>query len=149
MECFICKKHLGELKTDGITIYEDDFVFVGHIDNNGEPGYLGQLIIDLKRHVPTLGDMTEEEAVVFGRMMARVSKALMVTEGAEHIYSLVSGNSVPHLHMHIVLRYPGTPKQYWGPMSVRAWSDAPIGGNHEIIALCERVRSCLEKTNAQ
>lgn len=147
--CFICKKHRGELHTDGITIYEDEFVYVGHIDNDGEPGYLGHLMIDLKRHAPTLGDMNEEEAMAFGSIMARVSKALTVTEGAEHIYSLVSGNSVPHLHMHIVPRYPGTPKQYWGPMAVREWSEAPIGGNSEIIELCERICSYMEKNDAQ
>jgi diadenosine tetraphosphate (Ap4A) HIT family hydrolase len=149
MDCFICKKHRGEIQAAGITIYQDDFVYVGHIDNNGEPGYLGHLMIDLKRHAPTLGDMNEEEAAVFGSIMARVSKALMVTEGAEHIYSLVSGNAVPHLHMHIVPRYPGTPEQYWGPMSVRDWPDAPFGGSQEITDLCERVSLFLEKTNAQ
>ena len=73
----------------------------------------------------------------------------MVTEGAEHIYSLVSGNSVPHLHMHIVPRYPGTPEPFWGPMSVREWSEAPIGGNSEIIELCERVRLHLVNNDAQ
>lgn len=149
MDCFICKKHRGEVQTAGITIYENDVVYVGHIDNDGELGYLGHLMIDLKRHAPTLGDMNEEEAAVFGRIMARVSKALMETEGAEHVYSLVSGNAVPHLHMHIVPRYPGTPEQYWGPMSVREWSEAPIGGNSEIIELCERVRSYMEKNNEQ
>ncbi|MGN7388142.1 HIT family protein [Sporosarcina sp. SAFN-015] len=149
MDCFICKKHLGEIQTAGITIYEDNVVYVGHIDNNGQPSYLGHLMIDLKRHVPTLGDMNGEEAAAFGRIMARVSKALMVTEGAEHIYSLVSGNAVPHLHMHIVPRYPGTPEKYCGPMSVRDWSEAPIGGNREIIELCERVRSFMETNNEQ
>lgn len=149
MNCFICRKHRGEIKTDGITIYEDEFVYVGHIDNDGEPSYLGHVMIDLKRHAPTLGDMDQSEAAAFGRIMARVSKALMVTEGAEHIYSLVSGNSVPHLHMHIVPRYPGTPKQYWGPMSVHDWPDAPKGGDVEITELCKRVRTYLEDANEQ
>ena len=141
------QKTSGEIQTAGITIYEDEFVYVGHIDNNGEPVYLGHLMIDLKRHAPTLGDMNQEEAFAFGSIMARVSKALMVTEGAEHIYSLVSGNSVPHLHMHIVPRYPDTPEQYWGPMSVREWPDAPMGSDGEIIGLCERVRSYLENND--
>lgn len=142
--CFICNKHQGKIQTDGITIYEDEFVYVGHIDNNGEPGYLGHLMIDLKRHAPTLGDMNEEEAKAFGSIMARVSKALIVTEEAEHIYSLVLGNSVPHLHMHIVPRYLGTPKEFWGPMSVHDWPGAPVGGNEEVKELCLRIKSYLE-----
>ncbi len=142
--CFICDKHAGLIKTDGITIYEDDFVYVGHIDQNGTQSYLGHLMIDLKRHVPTLGDMTLNEAKAFGVILARISKALMESENAEHIYSLVSGNSVQHLHMHVVPRYPGTPEQFWGPMSVREWSEAPIGGETEVTELCHRIKSYLE-----
>jgi histidine triad (HIT) family protein len=75
--------------------------------------------------------------------MAKVSKALMETEKAEHIYSLVSGNSVPHLHMHLVPRYPNTPKQYWGPNDVYDWDNAPMGDNNEVIKLCTRVKNYL------
>lgn len=142
--CFICNKHAGIINTDGGAIYEDEFMYVGHIDNNGERGYLGHLMIDLKRHIPTLGDMTLNEAKAFGIIMARVSKALIESENAEHIYSLVSGNSVPHLHMHIVPRYPGTPKQFWDPMSVGEWSKAPTGGDVEAAELCMRIKMYLE-----
>lgn len=141
--CFICEKHSGKVNTSGITIYEDDYVYVGHIDKNGKPNYLGHIMIDLKRHVPTLGDMTVEEAKAFGMIMAKVSKALMESEAAEHVYSLVSGNSVPHLHMHIVARYPNTPKEYWGPMEVYDWENAPMGGNTEVVRLCNRLKSYM------
>lgn len=143
--CFICDKHEGKIKTAGVTIYEDEYIYVGHIDHNGEDVYLGHLMIDLKRHAPSLGDMTMEEAKAFGMIMAKVSKALRETEEAEHIYSLVSGNAVPHLHMHIVPRYPNTPKEYWGPMAVYDWSDAPMGKNEQVIEVCERVKAYLEE----
>lgn len=143
-DCFICNKHTGNIETSGVTIYEDEYVYVGHIDRAGNPNYLGHLMIDLKRHVPTLGDMNMDEAMAFGKIMARVSKVLMETEKAEHIYSLVSGNSVPHLHMHLVPRYPNTPKQYWGPNEVYDWKDAPMGDNDEVIELCTRIINYLE-----
>lgn len=143
-DCFICKKHAGHIQTSGIPIYEDEYVYVGHIDQSGNPTYLGHLMIDLKRHVPTLGDMNMEEAKAFGVIMARVSKALMECEEAEHIYSLVSGNAVPHLHMHLVPRYPNTPKQYWGPNAVYDWEEAPMGNDEEVIQLCTRIKTYLE-----
>ena len=143
-DCFICNKHTGNIETAGVMIYEDEYVYVGHIDRNGKPNYLGHIMIDLKRHVPTLAEMTVEEAKAFGVIMARVSKALKGSENAEHIYSLVSGNSVPHLHMHLVARYPNTPKQYWGPMDVYDWEDAPMGDNNDVIALCIRIKTYLE-----
>ena len=142
--CFICEKHAGNIETAGVMIYEDEFVYVGHIDRNGKPNYLGHIMIDLKRHVPTLGDMTDQEAMSFGLIMARVSKALQKSENAEHIYSFVSGNSGPHLHMHLVARYPNTPIEYWGPSEVYDWEQAPMGNNREVVKLCNRLKKYLE-----
>lgn len=143
-DCFICNKYAGKIETAGHVIYEDDYVYVGHIDRNGNPNYLGHIMIDLKRHVPTLAEMTTDEAQAFGLMMAKVSRALKESENAEHVYALVSGNAVPHLHMHLVARYPNTPKQFWGPMEVYDWEDAPMGDNAQVIALCNRLKNFLE-----
>jgi histidine triad (HIT) family protein len=142
-DCFICNKHSGKILTEGVKIYEDEFLYVGHIDRNGDPNYLGHIMIDLKRHVPTLGDMHMEEAKAFGMMMARVSEALMRSEEAEHIYSYVLGDAVPHLHMHLVPRYPNTPEEFWGPNAVYDWENAPMGDNDEVIALCNRIKTYL------
>ncbi|UOE96391.1 HIT family protein [Alkalihalobacillus sp. LMS39] len=138
-DCFICQKHSGTIQTAGNAIYENEFVQVGHIDNGENPHYLGHVMIDLKRHAPTLADMTEVESAAFGKMMSAVSKALMETEKAEHVYCYVLGDAVPHLHMHVVPRYPNTPKQYWGPNAVYDWEEAPMGNEEDVRALCERL----------
>lgn len=142
--CFICNKHKGGLQTSGVLIYEDEYVYVGHIDSNGKPNYLGHIMIDLKRHVPTLAELNPNEAKALGIMMTRVSKALKETEHAEHIYALVSGNSVPHFHLHLVARYPNTPEQYWGPFAVYDSPNARFGDNSEVIDLCNRIKYFLE-----
>lgn len=144
-DCFICNKHAGNIETSGIMIYEDEYVYVGHIDRDGNPNYLGHIMIDLKRHAPTLGDMNMEEAKAFGMIIARVSKALLESENAEHIYSYVMGDAVPHLHMHLVARYSNTPKEYWGPNAVYDWEDAPMGDSNDVIDLCSRIKTYLEK----
>ena len=143
-DCFICNKHAGIIQTSGIGIYEDEYVYVGHIDRNGNPHYLGHIMIDLKRHAPTLGNMNLAEAKAFGVMIARVSKALLESENAEHVYSYVLGDAVPHLHMHLVARYPNTPKKYWGPHAVYDWDDAPMGDNQDVMELCARIKTYLE-----
>ncbi|GGP09626.1 HIT family protein [Oceanobacillus neutriphilus] len=144
-DCFICNKHAGNIETSGVMIYENEYVYVGHIDRNGNPNYLGHIMIDLKRHAPTLGDMSMEEAKAFGMIIARVSKALLESENAEHIYSYVLDDAVPHLHMHLVARYPNTPKEYWGPNAVYDWEDAPFGNNKDVIEFCSRIKTYLEK----
>jgi histidine triad (HIT) family protein len=64
---------------------------------------------------------------------------LKTSENAEHIYSFVLGDHVPHLHIWVMTRYPGTPQEYWG-MRVAEWPEAPTGGAQEIAALCERLQ---------
>ena len=100
-------------------------------------------MIDLKRHVRSLADMTIEEAQAWGVMTMQLSQALTDVTDADHIYALVSGNSVPHLHMHVVARYPGTPRAYWGPMDVYDWPDAPFIQQEELIRFCHDVANAL------
>lgn len=46
--------------------------------------------------------------------------------------------------MHLVARYPNTPKKYWGPHAVYDWEDAPMGDNQDVIELCSRIKTYLE-----
>ena len=75
-DCFICSKHRNAQQLPGGAIYEDELVYVGHIGANEKTVYLGYLVIDLKRHVPGLGDMTLEESRAIGETLNRVSIAL-------------------------------------------------------------------------
>jgi diadenosine tetraphosphate (Ap4A) HIT family hydrolase len=53
-----------------------------------------------------------------------MARLLQDVEGAEHVYLWVIGDEVPHLHVHLVPRYPGTPREYWGP-GVTRWPEGP------------------------
>lgn len=143
-DCFICQKHKEEIQTVGVKVFEDNYLYVGHIDKAKEVNYLGHIMIDLKRHVATLSEMNPAEAKAFGVMMVRISKALMESEKAEHVYALVSGNSVPHLHMHLVARYPNTPEEFWGPLDVYDSPNARMGDSGEVIKLCNRIKVYME-----
>jgi hypothetical protein len=76
-------------------------------------------------------------------MMSRVSRALMAGERAEHVYLFLIGDGVKHVLLHVMPRYPGAPRQYWGT-GVDEWPDAPHGGSQEMAALCTRLRAHLE-----
>jgi len=145
--CFICQKHRGELPIPGGLIYEDKLLAVCHLqyqESNSKGTYLGYLMIENKRHIPGLAELTDEEAQALGLMAARLARALKESEGAEHIYQFVIGDGVPHLHIHIAARYPGAPQQYWGT-HVDEWPEAPHGGLPEIEALCARLRTYLQE----
>ncbi|MBI5566589.1 MAG: HIT family protein [Chloroflexi bacterium] len=143
-ECFICRKHRGEVTIPGGAIYEDDLLYVGHaqIRDGQTSAYLGYLMIEPKRHAPRLFDLTDEEAQASGLMIARLSRALRDSEHAEHVYAFVIGDGVLHVHFHVVPRYPGAPREFWG-VHVDEWPDAPHGGPDEMAALCDRLRRRL------
>jgi histidine triad (HIT) family protein len=145
--CFICQKHRGLLGVPGGPIYQDELVYAGHaqISPGEEAAYLGYLMAEPKRHVPGLADLTDREAAALGILIARLSRALRHSEGAEHVYAFVLGDRVSHLHVHLVPRYPGAPAEYWG-VHVDEWPGAPRGGSAEVEALVHRVRDCLPES---
>ena len=144
-ECFVCRKHRGEIFVHGGAIYEDDFVYGGHaqIREGESSAYLGYLMVETKRHIPSLSDLTDIEAQTLGLVIARLSRALKAVEDVEHVYAFVLGDGVSHLHVHVVPRYRGAPPKYWG-VHVDEWPDAPRGGPKEIEAICDRLRHYLK-----
>jgi diadenosine tetraphosphate (Ap4A) HIT family hydrolase len=95
---------------------------------------------ELKRHAPGLAEQSDEEAQALGLLVARLSRALKASMGAEHEYAFVLGHHVPHLHIHVIARYPGAPRKYWGTHADE-WPDAPHGGPEEIEEFCAKIRA--------
>jgi diadenosine tetraphosphate (Ap4A) HIT family hydrolase len=143
-DCLICRKQNGQAFLPGEAIYQDELVFACHafIDVENPQVYLGWLSVETRRHIPGLAELTDEEGQALGKLIARLSRALIACTDAEHIYLFVLGHGVPHLHVHLIARYPGAPREYWGAR-VDEWPDAPHGGPLEITALCEKLRLWL------
>ncbi len=142
INCPICLKHKNKLPA---AIYVDDLVYAGHsfLTGEGETAYLGYLIVEPRRHVPGLAELTEQEAASLGHLITRLSQALKESEGAEHLYLFVLGHHVDHLHYHLLPRYPGTPREFWG-VRIDEWPAAPRGDATVIAALCDRLRNFME-----
>jgi diadenosine tetraphosphate (Ap4A) HIT family hydrolase len=65
------------------------------------------------RHVAEPTQLTDDEAAAYGREVLRVGRALeAVLQPVKLNYDLL-GNSVPHLHTHIVPRYGDDPRPGW------------------------------------
>lgn len=74
--------------------------------------------------------------------MTRLSRALKVCLGVEHTYAVYYAEVVPHFHVLLTARYPGTPQAYWRE-NVYDWPQAPRGGATEVAALCDQLRTVL------
>jgi diadenosine tetraphosphate (Ap4A) HIT family hydrolase len=125
-----------------------DAPLVSHIvtpDTMGRQGttaYLGHLFVESRRHASGLPDLTDAEARSVGWWSTRVSRALRDVAGAEHVYAAVIGDAVPHLHIHLLPRFPGTPPEYWWTR-LDEWPEARRGGFSEVVALVSELRAYL------
>ena len=147
-ECFVCRKHReqGPLLPGG-PVGDDELAVVSHLPPAapglpGGPVYLGHLLVEPRRHAPGLADLTDAEARAVGWWCSRASRALREVAGAEHVYAAVIGDQVPHLHVHLLPRYPGTPREYWWNR-VDEWPGARRGGESEIAALVRGLHEYL------
>lgn len=148
-ECFVCRKHRerGVLVPGGF-VGEDELVVVSHMTPwppgvADRPAYLGYLFVEPRRHAPGLADLTEAEARAVGWWCMRASRALREVAGAEHVYAKVIGDGVPHLHVHLLARYPGAPREYWRD-AVTQWPGAPRGLIPEIADFVGELRVYLD-----
>jgi histidine triad (HIT) family protein len=147
-KCFVCRKHRqqGSLLPGG-PVGQDELTVVSHLSpdapgRSGGPVYLGHLLVEPRRHAPGLADLTDAEAQAVGRWCARASRALREAAGAEHVYAAVIGDNTPHLHVHLLPRYPGTPREYWWDR-VDEWPGARRGAEPEITAFVRALRDYL------
>ena len=147
MSCFICDKH-AQASDARFVLSADELVVVSHLPlvtprGAEDQAYLGYLFVETRRHVAELGDLSAAEAGAVGRHAARAGRALQISEGAEHVYVAVIGHASEHFHLHLIPRYPHTPREYWWTR-VDEWPEAPRGDADAIAALVERLRGVYD-----
>lgn len=107
--CMTCdltaKRRQGQLCEN---IYEDEHWRVVHAFNTSLPGWL---VVIAKRHVASFAELTDAEALSFGPLLHRVSRALQEVTGAVKTYTVLFAEHPehPHVHFHVVPRMADIP----------------------------------------
>jgi diadenosine tetraphosphate (Ap4A) HIT family hydrolase len=144
-DCLVCRELHGDVPIPGGLLWEDEAVAAFHVPPlpEGDPRpFLGHLLVVTRRHVARLGDLSDAEGAAAGRAAARLAQALTEVGGADWVFAAVLGTAVPHFHLHVLPRYPGTPEDLpWH--AVDEWEGAPHGGAEEIMDLVGRLRAAL------
>jgi len=146
-DCLVCTKHLLLMTNNSCLIYENDLIVVSHalLFAEEKDHYLGHAFVETKRHVPGIGDLTKAEAEAVGWFTSLTARSLTATLGFEHIYTFIFGDHVPHLHVHVIGRYPETPREYW-VTRVDEWPQAPRGTATQINQIAEKLRDYFKKS---
>ena len=71
------------------------------------------LVVWRGRHVVEPTDLADGEAAAYGREVLAVGRALQAVFAPVKLNYNLLGNSVPHLHTHIVPRYADDPRPGW------------------------------------
>jgi diadenosine tetraphosphate (Ap4A) HIT family hydrolase len=69
----------------------------------------GYCCVVLKRHAVELSDLSVEEGAALMKDIQRVAKVLQTITEAVKLNDEIHGNTIPHLHVHLLPRYKGDP----------------------------------------
>jgi diadenosine tetraphosphate (Ap4A) HIT family hydrolase len=99
-DCLSCDVIAGRREAPGGVVFENDF---WHVSHQISPVQLpGLLILQPKRHVEQIGDLTMEEAATLGPVMSAASQALNRTLDSRKVYVCSFGSVLMHVHFYLV-----------------------------------------------
>lgn len=102
----------GRVAAPGGTILDDG---TWHADHAIEPPFArGWLVVKPHRHVESVAELNAAESVTLGPLLRRLAGALEHALGAERVYVCSFGETVRHVHFHLVPRTPEMPPD--GPL---------------------------------
>ena len=103
--CFSCERNADLALPPRERIYDDGLWRIAHAFNATR---LGWLVLVLRRHARSLGELTPAEAAVFGHLVPASSRALEPELGVSKAYVmfLAELERFEHVHVHVVARPP-------------------------------------------
>jgi histidine triad (HIT) family protein len=143
-DCPLCRRLEGKEPDPGGALIETELVRAQHASAPaGHTGvYAGWLLVTPLRHVTSLAELTNEEAREMAVVRTRLATALHDST-ASHVYSMVIGDEVPHVHEHVIARWPDTPRQHFGPTKLLEWPGAHRMADEGLRLFCDRLRERL------
>lgn len=140
MSCVVCDEIAGTISVPGGFLHDQAFSVGFHAPptpGNAFP-YLGHLMVTPRRHVAGWSGLDDAEAAAIS-VVIRDLTGLLESAGAERVYVAVIGSHVDHLHVHLLPRWPGTPKEVpWH--AVDEWEGARHGDADAVAQAVARLR---------
>ena len=114
-DCIFCKIIAGEILCTKIYEDKDTFVF---LDINPATDRGGHTLVLPKKHYELITDVPKKELNSIIKIIKKVSQALLKLYPGLNILQnnkRVAGQVVPHVHFHLIPRYPkdGIKIDYW------------------------------------
>ncbi len=98
--CLSCEVIAGRVASPGGFIFESEDWMVTH--QISPASLAGFLILQPRRHVEQIAELTMDEASEFGPVLRRATQALTRVVGPEKIYVCSFGSGVKHVHFYLI-----------------------------------------------
>lgn len=129
-------KHQDLLSHTGPAIFDDGGWLVSHFPKlETDKATRGHLLLESRRHLEDLVEMNDEEAAALGRLIRDGAALIKERLGVEHVYCYRINDKTKHLHFHLIPRYAGTPKEFWGTAIMSCTTSPKLATLEEIQAV--------------
>lgn len=103
MACHFCYPNLKDILYEGDTVY---------VYRNGYPVNPGHSLVIPKRHINNLGDLTGREVAEIKKVINQRIKEIKTEHNPDGFniglnLGEAAGQTIPHLHIHVIPRYKG------------------------------------------
>ena len=109
--CPICAEGRPDDAGWGVRFFAGAFVDAYLTRTSIQRGY--SIVTWRGRHVAEPADLDEDEAAAYWRELLHVGRGLQAVLGAVKMNYETLGNSLPHLHTHVIPRYADDPRPGW------------------------------------
>jgi diadenosine tetraphosphate (Ap4A) HIT family hydrolase len=137
--CFGCDVNNLRFVPPGGTVLATDTWVADHCI---PPMVRGYLILRPRRHVTEVADLDPAEAADLGVAAQRLMTAMREVLAPEKIYMFAFGESLAHLHFHLMPRHPGMPPR-GGALIERVFTHEWLVGEAEAADTARRIREAL------
>lgn len=133
-DCLFCKIVKGEIPSH--KIYEDDFTYAFLDITPVNPGHT---LVVPKKHSLNILDAGEKDICALTSVSKKIALKIIKAVGAEAFNLAVNNGSaagqvVPHLHFHIMPRFPNDGHKLWSGKHI---------GSEELAKVAEKIRKEL------
>ena len=109
--CPFCEQGRPEATDHGVRFFAGDVSDAYLVRADIQRGM--SVVVFRGRHVVEPTELTDAEAAAYGREVLRVARALQAVMRPVKLNYSVLGNSVPHVHTHLIPRYADDPHPGW------------------------------------
>ncbi len=142
--CLVCEEVSGVVEVPGGFVRSGPLSVAFHVPSLNEVDvFFGHVLVVPKRHVADFAGLTQEEASEIGVAIMKCSNALKGI-GAERVYVATVGHSLEHLHVHLLPRWPETPREVpWH--SVDDWVGARRANSSKASDVVVQLRAVMDR----